>query len=267
MVMEISINKHVDIPFDNNSRYYSYTVHANHHRILTIATTSSQTLSKWLNDFLKSTATTTNNNHMLVAVSAEHHTKRGVKDQPYDILTLCVGSHCLIYHLDTREDVQFSRDNAPNKSLRAFFENPRVLAVGIDMEAIARKMERVHGIVIKNAVDLRSMAVERLKEKGEPLDLARYDLDKLAVTVLGKHVDVVRPEKKVEWYDDDSIYHCWWFERELRLEKVQFATIDAYLCFLVGSELHSMIHGSGIENVIQAKSRKKNVKKEKENKN
>lgn len=124
------------------------------------------------------------------------------------------------------------------------------------MEAIAMKMERNHGIVIKNAVDLRSMAVEGLKERGEPLDLARYDLDKLAVTMLGKHVDVVRPEKKVEWYDDDSIDYGWWWERELRLEKVQFLTIDAYLCFLVGSELHSMIHGSGIEDV-QAKSKKK----------
>lgn len=78
------------------------------------------------------------------------------------------------------------------------------------MEAIARKMERDHGIEIKNVVDLRSIAVEGLKKKGEPLDLVRYDLDKLAVTKLGKHVDVVRPEKKVERYDDDSIY-CWWW--------------------------------------------------------
>ncbi|KAE9610215.1 hypothetical protein Lal_00006188 [Lupinus albus] len=258
MVMEIRIDP-IDIPLDNNSRYYAYTLHVDDHRILTVSTNSLQTLSKWLTDLLKSTAKT-NHHPIVVGISAEceivEYTKRGINDQPFDILTLCVGSQCLIYHLDSRDNPYESRDLRPNKPLRAFFDNPNVVAVGMEIDAVAKKLARHHGIEIKNAVDLRALAAK----KEEHLDLARYNLDKVAVTVLGKHFDVVRPEKKVEWYEDDIMkWNC-----ELTVEKVQFATVDAYLCFLVGSEMNDvMIYGgSGTEN-DEAKAKKKNGKREK----
>ncbi|OIW00484.1 hypothetical protein TanjilG_05834 [Lupinus angustifolius] len=257
MVMEISIDP-IDTPSDSISRYNAYTLHADDHRILTVTTNSLQTLSKWLTDLLKSTAKT-NHHPILVGVSAEReiveYTKRGVDDQPFDILTLCVGSQCLIYHLDSRDHPYIPRDFRPIKPLRAFFENPSVVAVGMGIDAVAKKLARDHGIEIKNAVDLRALAAK----KEEKLDLARYNLDKVARTVLGKHVDVVRPERKVEWYED---YKMRW-NRELAVEKVRFATVDAYLCFLVGSEMHDvMIYGgSGTENDEAKAKNKKNGKK------
>ena len=127
---------------------------------------------------------------------------------------------------------------------------------------MAAKLERHHGIKVKNAVDLRGMAAEGLKKEGEKLDLRRYDVDKLAKTVLGKHVDVVRPDEKVEWYLDDECWYYWWeLGREMNPEKVQFATIDAYLCYLLGSELHEMIHGN--EDSFKSKKKKKEKKKKK----
>ncbi|KAF1867818.1 hypothetical protein Lal_00050252 [Lupinus albus] len=156
---------------------------------------------------------------------APRPTKCGVKDhQPYDIITLCAS--------------------------RAFFENPGAIAVEMEMEAVVKNMARDHGIKIKNAVDLRALA--------EQLDLARYDLNKVAITVLRKHVDVVRPEKKVEWYDD---YWKRW-SRKLTTEKVRFATVDAYLCLLVGSGMYDVtVHGDD-----EAKAKKKNMEKAKKTK-
>ncbi|KAE9602762.1 putative ribonuclease H-like domain-containing protein [Lupinus albus] len=120
----------------------------------------------------------------------------------------------------------------------------------MEMEAVVKNMARDHGIKIKNAVDLRALA--------EQLDLARYDLNKVAITVLRKHVDVVRPEKKVEWYDD---YWKRW-SRKLTTEKVRFATVDAYLCLLVGSGMYDVtVHGDD-----EAKAKKKNMEKAKKTK-
>lgn len=237
MVLDISIEA-MDNSSDNSQshRYQAYTVHVDDHRILTVVTFSDQILSKWLNDLLKATKNSNNNHPLLVAVSAECESKRGLRDGPYDILILCVASHCIMYHLPEGE--------AAPKSLRAFFENRRVVAVGMEMEAVARKLEREHGIAMKNAVDVRGLAVEGLKKEGEHLDLWRYDLDKLAKTVLGKHVDVVRPLHKVDWYCFDYSHYYWWWERELTLDKVQLVTVDSYLFFLLGSHLHRKINDS-----------------------
>ncbi|KAK7259212.1 hypothetical protein RIF29_24812 [Crotalaria pallida] len=263
--------------------HYPYYFTADHRRILTVVTTSPKTLSKWLTDLLKSTAKgTPNHNPILVGFSAEYdvvrYTKRGVKDLPYDIVTLCVGSQCIVYHFDTRHS-EYGPRNLTNKTLRDFLENPKIAAVGMNMDVACERMERHHGIKIKNAIDLRALVYETLMKKKKDkcmdeeeeeevvLDVGRYNLDKVAVKVLGKEFEVARPQKKkkkVEWYASDGGKRCyfWYWRRQLRLEKVQFVTVDAHLCFLVGSKCYDMIHGSVTEEVI-GNSIKKNVKREK----
>ncbi|KAJ1403634.1 Ribonuclease H-like superfamily [Sesbania bispinosa] len=149
MVLDITIEAMDDNPSYNTYRYNTYTVHADDHRILTVVTFSDQILSKWLQDLVKSTKN--NRDSLLVAVTAEcrsiEYTKRGLMNCPYDIITLCVASHCIIYHLPEER-------NATPKSLCDFFDNPRVVAVGMEMETMARKLERDHDIKMKNAVDL-----------------------------------------------------------------------------------------------------------------
>ncbi|XP_020981595.1 disease resistance protein RPM1-like [Arachis duranensis] len=217
----------------------SYTVYADNQRILCINTTSSQTLSKWLTNLLKSTPKSTS---VIVGVTAEHqftkYTKRGVKDHGYDFISLCVGSHCLLYPLLQQADSYKAKQNP--RPLYDFFANPSVIAVGMEIEKVKAKLEKHHGIELKKALDLRTMAVEGMKEVGKKVDLWRYNLDKLAETVLRKHFDVVRPEEKLDWYDEES--SCCYYNVYTD-EKTMFITIDTYLCYLIGFELHGMIHG------------------------
>ncbi|KAK9265686.1 hypothetical protein L1049_012575 [Liquidambar formosana] len=217
---------------DWNWSYDDYTVYVEDHRILTIATDCEWTGSKWMKDVLKSHRTKHGN--VLVGLCVDRQNsdspKRGSRDSPYELLQVCVGSQCLLYHLDDPYDYLVP------KFLNEFFSDPRVVVVAVDMVSVARKLKIDFEIKIKNPMDLGSLAIKKLQR--HDLDLGRYDVDRLAKVVLGKHMDVVRPEKKVRWFDKH-----WYsqYERMLTDEKVKFATVDAYLCFLIGSELLDMI--------------------------
>ncbi|KAK9280924.1 hypothetical protein L1049_003815 [Liquidambar formosana] len=202
---------------DWNYSYDDYTVYVEDHRILTITTDCMWTTSKWIKDVLKSHRTKPGTVLVGLCVDREHlnFTKGGFRDSPYQLLQLCIGSQCLLYHFPDPYDYETL------KFLNDFFSDPRVVAMGVDMLSVAKKLKNDYGIMIKNPMDLRSLAIKGLRR--DDLDLGRYDLDRLAKVVLGKHMDVVRPEKKVS---------C---------KKVKYATVDPYLCFLIGSELLDMI--------------------------
>ncbi|XP_025617224.1 uncharacterized protein [Arachis hypogaea] len=263
MVLEISIEPSMITEvetYDLTSRHYPYTVYADDQRVLCINTTSSQTLSKWLTNLFKSTL---KNTPIIVGITAQHqftkYTKRGVKDHGYDFISLCVGSHCLLYLLLQQPDSYKAKQNP--SPLCDFFANPTVIAVGMEIEKVKAKLEKHHGIELKKALDLRAMAVEGMKEVGEKVDLWRYNLDTLVKTVLGKHFDVVRPEEKLDWYDEKS--SCCYYNVYTD-EKTMFITIDTYLCYLIGFELHGMIHGHEAGKKSQDSSRsKKKVNKKK----
>ncbi|KAA8549038.1 hypothetical protein F0562_000722 [Nyssa sinensis] len=136
----------------------------------------------------------------------------------------------------------------------------RVIAVGMDMFNVAKKLDRDYQIKIRNPIDLNCMAVKGLRR--DDLDLGRYDLDRLATTVLGKHVDVIRPENKVEWYDRRFFR----YDRLLTLEKVKYATVDPYLCFLIGSELLDVIGPERLHLIDASASVEKKKKKKQKTK-
>lgn len=64
---------------------------------------------------------------------------------------------------------------------------------GRDMANVAKKLKKLNMIEIRNAVDLNELAIRGMKR--DDLELGRYDLDRLAITGLGKHYDVIRPEQ------------------------------------------------------------------------
>ncbi|KAL4360146.1 hypothetical protein AHAS_Ahas08G0148200 [Arachis hypogaea] len=165
MVLKISIEPSMITEvetYDLTSRHYPYTVYADDQRIICINTTSSQTLSKWLTNLLKSTS---KNTPVIVGVTAQHqftkYTKRGVKDYGYDFISLCVGSHCLLYPFLEQADSYKAKQNP--RPLCDFFANPRVIAVGMEIEKVKTKLEKHHGIELKKALDLRAMAEEGMK--------------------------------------------------------------------------------------------------------
>ncbi|PON43197.1 Ribonuclease H-like domain containing protein [Parasponia andersonii] len=233
MVLEISVSKEEENhPKDHHYEHVAYTVHVDDHRILTVATDCSRTLSQWLKNVLKSPCSNlkggSGNGTILVGLSADRD--GGHDESSYDLLSICVGSHCLIYHLPCRYD--YSPNPAP-KFLNRFFADRRVVVVGIGMAAVAGNLEKHHGVKI-------GKGVKDLHDAVGKDDARKYDLDGLAKAVVGKHVDVARAEHKVEWYMHHWYYY--WKNRVPRwktmsLEKIKFSTVDSYLCYLIGSEL------------------------------
>ncbi|PON88748.1 Ribonuclease H-like domain containing protein [Trema orientale] len=230
MVLEISVSKEEENhPKDHQYEHVAYTVHVDDHRILTVATDCCRTLAHWLKNVLKSPCSNikggSGKGTILVGLSAERD--GGHDESSYDLLSLCVGSHCLIYHLPCRYD--YSPNPAP-KLLNRFFADRRVVVVGIGMAAVAGNLEKHHGVKI-------GKGVKDILQDGAR---GKYDLDGVAKAVVGKHVDVARAEHKVEWYMHHWYYY--WKNRVPRwktmtLEKIKFSTVDPYLCYLIGSEL------------------------------
>ncbi|CAK7348564.1 unnamed protein product [Dovyalis caffra] len=234
--MEITvelINKSIRDP---DYRYDGYTVQVENHRILTVVSGWDHFVSKWIKQVSKTnnSASSSSSNSLIVGVSADKQYVSGRKGSenynPYNLLQLCVGSHCLLYHLPNPYDY------CTCKALRNFFSNPKVIAVGVNIKHIAKQLEEEHEIKFKNVIDVSELAMKEVGKEFVNLNLSKFDLDKLAKALLGKHKDVVRPEEKVEWFTKTP--YCYMYEDpEMTDEKVKLATVDAYLCFLMGWEL------------------------------
>lgn len=94
--------------------------------------------------------------------------------------------------------------------------------------------------------------------------LRGYGLDRLAEVVCGGGFWVERPpEKEVEWYVDDGrrFYYCGYVDGELTCEKVMYATLDAYSCYLVGDKLLEKLRESASSSSSSKKKEKKKDKK------
>ncbi|KAM3358168.1 hypothetical protein P3S68_021099 [Capsicum galapagoense] len=121
---------------------------------------------------------------------------------PYNLLSVCTGSHCLLYRLPFPK---YGDDPIP-KALKAFFADPRVMAIGRKMRGVMKRLDEDFGIKFANPVDINILVVVGLER--DELDLRNYDLNRLAMTVLGKHWDVIWPEKPIEWFPEGGRH--WW---------------------------------------------------------
>ncbi|KAL6205696.1 hypothetical protein ACLB2K_022950 [Fragaria x ananassa] len=260
-----------------------FTVHVDSKRILTVLTDDDGVASKWLTEVVRTKATNTKPplpgapttfppDAIFVGLVAEEH-EPSFGPSPFDstnntldLLTLCVGSHCLMFELpgsryywEITDELPY--DDAP-KLVKAFFQNPRVVVVGTDMAKVTKRLEARHGVKVKNAVDLNQLAVKGMQR--HDLDLARYGFDKLTMTVLGKEFDVIKPEP-VYWYEKvgcynrkKGLYDIDWGER-LSSEKVMFNTVDAYLRLLMCFKLLEAVDGP--RESSSSKKKKKSGKK------
>ena len=209
------------------------------HRIFTMSTVYDYTAAEWFLDVRKSCR----NSHGKIVVgvwgevAGDWYNNRACRhpaaDDPYSYLYICTGSQCMIYHLP-------EPGYHPPKCFAQFFTDPNVVAVSVGVEALRERMALEQRIWMKNVVDLGTLALEGLQR--QDLDLGRYDLDQLAKAVLGKHMDVIRPGKDMKWFDKDtsSVWDTHYF-KVFTPEKVAYATLDAYLCFLIGTQLYDMI--------------------------
>ncbi|KAL6196491.1 hypothetical protein ACLB2K_032106 [Fragaria x ananassa] len=242
MVLDVSIEE-IDQP--EVIRVYPanvpdlFTVHVDSKRILTVLTDDDGVASKWLSELLRSKSTNTKPplpgasttfppDSIFVGLVAEEHLPL-YGPRPYDstdhcldLLTLCVGSHCLMLeldggHYDPHWDAEPPFEDSP-KLVKAFFQNPRVVVLGTDMAKVAKRLEARHGIKIKNAVDLNQLS-------------NRY------------------------------YYRRYSGERRLSSQKIMFTTVDAYLRLLMCFKLLEAMDGPGESSSSKMKKKKKNSKK------
>ncbi|KAL3573140.1 hypothetical protein D5086_027044 [Populus alba] len=231
--MEITVEMIKESLKDPYCHYNGYNVHVENHRILTVISGCDLTVSKWIKHVSKTnndSASSSSKKSLIVGVSTDKQCISGSKSSenysPYNILQLCVGSHCLIYHLPHPECYYTC------KSLRDFFSNPKVIAVGVNIKPVAKQLEKEFEIKFEKVIDVHELAVKKIGQELLDLNLSKFDLDNMAKALLGKHMDVVRPEEKAEWSSNTP--YCMYYEYH---EQVKLATVDAYLCFLMGWEL------------------------------
>ncbi|XP_060216790.1 uncharacterized protein LOC132644230 [Lycium barbarum] len=238
MVLEISLvdlkkvdpeNKYNDTQWN----YHAYNVYVGEHRILTIVSGCNRTTTKWFKELLNKGSPNNKHGCILVSVFADRDPDRyhynwdqkNGHEKPYDLLQVCTGSQCFLYRLP------FPNDDPVPKAMKDFFNDPRVMAVGVKMRAVINRLEVDFGIEFANPVDLNKLALKGLDR--DDLDLGRYSLDRMAKAVLGKHWDVTRPVRPLVWFPPWS---CWWRD-QLNPEKVKYATVDPYLCFMISSKI------------------------------
>uniref|UniRef100_M1A2Q8 3-5 exonuclease n=1 Tax=Solanum tuberosum TaxID=4113 RepID=M1A2Q8_SOLTU len=276
MVLQISL---VDLKKENRRRekelkysesrwiYDPYNVYVDEHRILTVVTGNYKTVAKWIKE-VQNTAPNSKHGFIFVTICVErdpdmsgnHWEIKDGEDYPYDLLQVCTGSHCLLYRLPFPK---YDDDPIP-KAMKDFFADPRVMVIGMKMRRIMNRLDADFDIKFANPVDINILAELGLQR--HDLDLRHYDLNRLSMTVLGKYWDVIRPEKPIAWFPQEA---RWWRD-PMNPEKIKYATVDPYLCFMVSSKILDGMddtwYPEDFEDFLDKKKKKKSKSKNKRKK-
>ncbi|PIN19641.1 DNA helicase [Handroanthus impetiginosus] len=141
---------------------------------------------------------------------------------PVATLQLSVGRRCLIFQLIYCSSIPSSLVN--------FLANPNYTFVGVGIKQDLEKLEEDYEFGYNtNAVDLRSLAAEAYDEK----KLKNAGVKELARVVMGKEVD--KPK---------GVTMSRWDNQWLTPAQVQYACVDAFVCFEIGRILNASSHPS-----------------------
>ncbi|KAL0428433.1 UNVERIFIED_CONTAM: hypothetical protein Slati_3018100 [Sesamum latifolium] len=136
---------------------------------------------------------------------------------PAATLQLCVGRRCLIFQLIYSPFVP--------SAIVDFLANPRYTFVGIGIEQDLEKLEEDYELGFNTrTVDLRSLAAAEYGRR----ELKNAGLKQLASLVLGKEVE--KPKR---------VTMSRWDNQWLTPPQVQYACIDAFVCFEIGRILNA----------------------------
>ncbi|XP_074356258.1 3'-5' exonuclease-like [Apium graveolens] len=129
-------------------------------------------------------------------------------------LQLCIDSKCLI--------VQMFYLDCITQSLKAFFSDTNFTFVGVEVQDYALKLMNEYSLSVSKTCDIQALAMTSW-----PIRFFRKPgLKELANSIVGlymaKPLDVCRSN---------------WEARKLTLDQVQYASIDAYASFRIGSNL------------------------------
>ncbi|XP_056164316.1 uncharacterized protein LOC115693606 [Syzygium oleosum] len=149
----------------------------------------------------------------------EEATGSNKENSPFRLLQLCVGNHCLLFGLFTY--------GGPIPKVHKDFLYGGARVVGLGIDKMAEKLERDHGFLIPQRVELRKLAMEDRACEGK--DLSECNLEAMARAVLNGEVDIVRPLKMASFKDDIS--------REYSDDLIKHASVEAFRAQRIGMKL------------------------------
>lgn len=228
--MEINIER------EGNTKgpyYQIYTVTLGNKAITTTWVRSESDLKEWIR-MIQVVYGKRNRHDIVVGFSADRscnyangnysYKKGSCKDDPFELLQLCVGCHCLLYNLEGNDS------NLCPRVLKDFFYDRHTIVVGVGIEKLVNKLQKENnGLLIPRLVELRELAGAETGGQGN--DFSRYNLGKLANEVLGGEMgQFVKPNKMI-WWEQGNIW------RFLSDDLVKYATVEAFLACEMGSKL------------------------------
>ncbi|KAI3873348.1 hypothetical protein MKX03_003217 [Papaver bracteatum] len=202
-------------------------------QIKTVVTKDAETVDHWIEQFYSDYKETLDRcakdddwGRFIVALDVEWKPAAHDNQAPIAILKIYVSSwfrsgRCLIF--------QISRCYQLPKSLHRFLENVNLTFVGLDIEAVARKLEKEFNLDVKRAVDLRDLVSEHCPQKKK--EVKTLDLMGLAKIVL-RSKEIERPR---------DVIVSNWNQKYLTHEQIMYAVVDAYVTFQIGEELDCLI--------------------------
>ncbi|KAF2951520.1 hypothetical protein DAI22_01g268700 [Oryza sativa Japonica Group] len=157
---------------------------------------------------------------LIVGIDTEwrtDHLPNGKTCYKVAVLQLCVGRRCLLFQI-------YQAGNMVPHELAEFLADPSVRFVGVAVNNDMQRLANDCNLRVACAVDLRYAAAAVL---GQP-ELARAGLKRLALTVMGAHME-----------KEKNITKSRWGEPTLTWEQVNYACIDAYVSYEIGRRLLS----------------------------
>ncbi|KAI3869549.1 hypothetical protein MKX03_012126 [Papaver bracteatum] len=197
-------------------------VHFYNERIHTVVTNTASVVDEWIlkiyDDFHNKL------NNLVVGLDCEwkaNFEKGNRIRNRLAVLQLCVAHQCLIFQFKCRDYIP--------ASLYKFLNNEKFIFVGVGVDEDCDKLFDDYRLSVAKTIDLRPLAVEKLKRK----ELKRAGLKSLADTVLAR--DLPKP-KKVTLSKWDAPF--------LTYRQIQYACLDAFVSFKLGIFLMQGFKGS-----------------------
>ncbi|XP_073157402.1 3'-5' exonuclease-like [Henckelia pumila] len=215
--MAMSIIDH-QLPYETHNTYevlfFGDSIH-------TTVTHDPATVSQWISEV--ESIHSRRLDHLIVGLDIEWRPSfnRYVQN-PVATLQLCVGRRCLVYQLIHSPGIP--------SSLVAFLANPNYTFVGIGIRADLEKLEEDYEFGYRaNSVDLRDLAANAYGRQ----ELTNSGVKLLARIVLEKEVE--KPKR---------VTMSRWDNPWLTPDQVQYACVDAFVCFEIGRILNASGSGS-----------------------
>ncbi|XP_011040699.1 PREDICTED: Werner Syndrome-like exonuclease [Populus euphratica] len=214
--MAISIEDH-QLPYNTHNLY---DVNFFDDKIRTLVTHTPSFVNTWIAETQQKLHQNNNpaDHPLLVGLDIEWRPNRMRQtENPVATLQISTGKDCLIFQL-------LHCPTGIPQSLYDFLSNKNYTFVGVGIEGDVEKLVEDYDVSMGNAVDLRVLAAEKLgAEKWK-----NSGIKSLVKEILGKQIEKPKRVTMSRWDNE-------W----LTGAQVQYACLDAFLCYKIGENLYA----------------------------